>query len=503
MFKPRKMQSYALDKCIEVLTDTKIRREAAYLPCSFGKSWLIAMIVEKLPKGSKILVLQPNIEILIQNVSKIKALGIPISIYSASAGEKDLTENVIYATPKSLSYEILKEANIKYVIVDESDFGSRPNSEMIKMLKKLKIKSALGITGSPLYLENTNEGSVTSVMTRVKGAFFTKICCTINISEMVANKYWSDIKYYDVFDHSKQDILKLDSSGAEYTEQSQKSFYVACNLKEKVSTFLKRLPKGEDALVFVPNISSAEELQQLIPNSAVVHSKTNKKLRKTYIEQFANGEITTLINVGSLLAGYDKPSLKNLVDCSASNSIRVKIQKDGRIVRISEGKEFGRIIDFVGNFRRLGDVRDLEFCDVPNYGFGLFGKDNRLLTDVPMNSKEIITKEYLEKFGKPNNSYIFGEENKGDAVLGFGKHKGSDVKKLYLRQRHYLKWLAESDMNFTDKELEYQIKSIWDKDFKKVEETSPKPQIKTIQNGKQIIEDFTSRYNINNLNELF
>ena len=74
-----------------------------------------------------------------------------------------------------------------------------------------------------------------------------------------------------------------------------------------------------------------------------------------------------------------------------------------------------------------------------------------------------VTKEDLIKNGKPSFEYVFGEHNKGDAKVDFGKFKNKPqtVKYLYYRQRHYLKWLAFSDFQFKDKELERQIKTIW------------------------------------------
>ena len=108
-------------------------------------------------------------------------------------------------------------------------------------------------------------------MTQVKGAYFNEICKVVDINFMVENEYWSDIQYFDLFERSKESLLVLNQSGSEYTEDSQKSFYEACNLKSKIADFLSRLPEGEDALVFVPDINSAEELQKVIPNSVYVH----------------------------------------------------------------------------------------------------------------------------------------------------------------------------------------------------------------------------------------
>ena len=274
---------------------------------------------------------------------------------------------------------------------------------------------------------------------------------------MVEEGYWSDIKYYNVFDDSKKNILKLNTNNSDYTEESKKSFYDLCNLKEKISDFLSRLPEGEDALVFVPDIKSAEELQPLIRKSAVIHSKTPKKLRKQHLEDFDNGKITTLINCGVLLAGYDKISLKNLIDASASNSLRIFIQKYGRIIRVAEGKTFGRIIDFSGNLDKFGDIRELSLEFIKGFGWGMYSGE-RLITGIPLNSNKVYTKEYLRNGGKIDLNYVFGEHNKGDAKIDFGQFTGKTVNELYYKKRYYLKWLIEKNFNFKNKELERQIR---------------------------------------------
>lgn len=457
-FIPREIQSIATEKCLEVLLDKKGRKEVAVLPTAFGKSWIIAMLAERLMDGN-VLVLQPNIELLEQNLSKIESFGIFPAVYSASANRKELG-HLIYATPKSVNFEVLKNANVKYVLIDECDFATQGDSELTKLLKQLKIKSILGLTASPIYLTQTAEGAEVKIMTKVRGTLFKNICHVVQISEMVKEGYWCDIKYFDVFDHSNGQYLKLNESSSDYTEKSLETFYEKSRLKEKVSDFLNRLPEGENALVFVPSIENVDDLVKLIPNSVGVHSKTDKKLRKEYVDGFKSGKYSIMINALTMLAGFDKPDLVNIVDASPSNSLRVKIQKDGRGVRICEGKEFCRIIDFAGNYRKFGDVRNLTIENIDNFGWGIFTGE-KLLTNVPLNSKIETTKDYVKKFGKPNNFYIFGENNKGDAILDFGRHKGKDVKSLYKQQRYYLKWLAESDFEFKNKELERQIKSIW------------------------------------------
>jgi len=223
---------------------------------------------------------------------------------------------------------------------------------------------------------------------------------------------------------------------------------------------LLRIPKNESVLIFVSGIKNCEKLSESIEGSAFVHSKMKGKDRKEVIEKFKNGELKVLVNSQVLLTGFDAPIITNIIDILPTNSIRTQIQKIGRGVRIMEGKKFCRILDLVGNLKRFGDVRDLNFEYIEGYGWGFF-KGDILLTDVPQSFIGQTTKETLKKYKKPIKEYKFGEYNPGDAKITFGKHDKKTVFQVYKSARHYLKWLAFSDFQFKDKELERQIKTIW------------------------------------------
>ena len=65
-----------------------------------GKSLMISEIARIVTEitGKKVLVLQPNKELLVQNVAKYKLTGNPCSVFSASAGQKSVRHNVVYGT---------------------------------------------------------------------------------------------------------------------------------------------------------------------------------------------------------------------------------------------------------------------------------------------------------------------------------------------------------------------------------------------------------------------
>lgn len=460
-FVNRKYQDDCVKVGIEVLTDKKGRKEVIVSPTASGKSLIIASIVNAITDGN-CLVIQPSSELLLQNLNKVKSFGLNPAVYSASMKRKELGK-VIYSTPKSLNYEALKTANIKYVIIDECDYNSQSSSELIKLLKKLKIKSVLGLTASPLYLTATVEGSEIKIMTQVTGAFFDDICKVISVKEMVDSNYWSDLKYYNVFDAEKQKLLKLNPNGSEYTEESQSDYYVKAGVKDKVIKLLKRLPENESALVFVPSIVDVDEMVKGLPGSVGVHSKTDKKLRSKHVEDFKDNTIRIVVTPLALLAGFDKPDLNNIIDCTPSNSLRVKIQKDGRGCRIHPTKTVCNIVDYAGNYNRFGDVRDIVIEKVDGYGWGVFSKD-KLMTDVLLSSDEVITLQDLKEGKRPNkNSFTFSFENKGDAKMSQGKFKGKELKYLYYKKRFYLKYLIEKNYKFCkeDEEFERQLKNIF------------------------------------------
>lgn len=458
-FKPREYQSKSIASAINVLKHGK--KEVIVVPCGGGKTWIINGIYSYF-KDKKVLVIVPSSELLEQSLEKADLLNMKYSVYSASANKKETKENLIFATIKSITLEVFKKLNIDYVIIDESDFSTQPKTKFIKLLGDLDIKSCVGLTGTPTYLEQTQDGAVTKIMTNVKKSYFKDVAHVVQIQELVENNYWSDLKYYNVYDNSFEKILKLNTTGSDFTEESQETFFDKSCLLDRVSDFLKRLPQQENALVFVPSIKNALELQEKLPNSIVVSSKTNKKERKELVKGFKDGKYSIAITVLALGVGFDFPQLKNIIDCTPTNSFRVNYQKIGRGVRVDNNKEFCRIIDFAGNYNRFGDIRNITIENIDGYGWCIFNKE-RLITDVPMKSNKIFTKEYIKNGGKVDIRYVFGQHNKGDAKMSTGKYKGKTIKELYFRKRFYLEWLIKVDYNFSkkDKKFEEQLKMIY------------------------------------------
>ncbi|MCO6500054.1 MAG: DEAD/DEAH box helicase family protein, partial [Vicingus serpentipes] len=154
MYELRDYQKEAVDLAVEYIFNRKNNAKPIIVaPTGAGKSLYIANIIKN--SGKKAIVLQPNVELLLQNYEKYIEYGFEASIYSNSAGEKNLSD-VVFATIGSLisiSDEILR---MKYdiILVDECHYMCKKGSQVDRFIKHTKIKKVIGLTATPIMLYN-------------------------------------------------------------------------------------------------------------------------------------------------------------------------------------------------------------------------------------------------------------------------------------------------------------------------------------------------------------
>lgn len=444
-YTPFPFQLLCIEKGLAVLLDKKGRREVLVAPVGAGKAIIIAELASRLPMDGNILVVQPNKELLEQNLEKIESLGIKPAVYSASLKRKELGR-VVYATPGSLNESVMSKANFKWVIVDECDAGSKPGTQFSSLLKKFKINSVLGLTASPIYLTNTlNDGSVLKIMTRVKGAFYKDICHVTQVSDVKELGRWSELKY-KTYEFDRKGLV-MNSSGSDYTEDSVKLNYVEANTDDKIIGVLNGISKEESVLIFVPGIENVEALSRKIKGSRFIHAGTKDSDRDEVVRKFKSGEIKVVVNASVMSVGFDYPNLRHIIDAYPTNSARIYYQKYGRLVRVDSRKPFGTVHDLAGNFEKFGPIEEFNFEYIPGYGWGMF-KGDILITGVPMRENLGITKKMLfENKGVVKDTKGFYDFKKDTSTLTdtvkipFGKHRGKSFKIVYETDKNYLIWL--------------------------------------------------------------
>ena len=115
MFKLRDYQEKSKKDTHDFIFKSNHKKGIIVKPVGTGKALDTAIISEMV--DDDILVLQPNIELLEQNVEKAIAFGLDPSIYSASANKKEVS-NMTYATPLSVVSNPSAFKNKKIIVID-------------------------------------------------------------------------------------------------------------------------------------------------------------------------------------------------------------------------------------------------------------------------------------------------------------------------------------------------------------------------------------------------
>ena len=444
MYKLRNYQDDSVIAGVEILKSTKARRELLVLPTGAGKSIVIAKIVEQIKEP--VIILQPSKELLEQNYSKFINVGGKASIYSASAGVKEIG-HVTFATIGSIKKEIVKLKTLGKVkvIIDEAHIGVKSGSQLRDFLKSLGVNNTLGLTATPFVLQSSMNGAELKMLTKIKGKLFTTIAYFHQINTMLSDNHWTPIEYRVI--EQDDEFLKVNSSGSDYTEDSMRKFYEVNDLNSQIIDNVNyRLSEGSKSiLVFVPTIEEAFSLSLKIQGSEAVSSLTPKKERDRIIEGFKNREIHVVINVGILTTGFDYPELDTIILARSTMSFALYYQMIGRGVRIHDDKEKTVVIDLSENYNRFGKVEDFTVDFIEDYGWGLF-KGNSLISNYPIEAKHRPQKKNLGKKLNTNIATSINTIKVGDSLLPVGKYKNKSLSSVLAEDKGYLVWMYE---NFT------------------------------------------------------
>lgn len=376
----RPYQREAVETAIAFFESPARHNAIEVLPTGSGKSLIIANIVSRL--SAPVLVFQPSKEILEQNLSKLLSYGYRGAVYSASKGRTEVGD-ITFATIGSVVNKSGLFTNFPYVIVDECH-GINAKEGMYKtFLSELEKSGAkiLGLTATPYRLASNSFGSELRFITRTRPKVFQEMIYFIQNRKLFDDGYLAKMEYRDEngFDRSRLDI---NSTGADYTDESVKRYYRSLNFQDKIVMAIEReMETRKNALVFTRFVQESEYLVNNIPGAAIVTGETKKKDRERLIDGFKSGDIPVVCNVGVLTTGFDYPELETVILARPTMSLGLYYQMIGRSIRPHEKKDCARIVDLCGNYKTFGKIEDLEIVDGGN-GKWFMAANGKQLTNV-------------------------------------------------------------------------------------------------------------------------
>lgn len=392
----RPYQIQASDAAVRFFNNKKSERNGILvLPTGAGKSLIVADIASKLRQC--VLVLQPSKEILEQNYAKYRSYGMDnCSIYSASFNKKEISE-VTFATIGSIMAQIDDFDHFHAIIIDECHGVNPIEGQYATFIKKVKRK-VLGLTATPYRLNNAQgirtkekgfmpNGSfktedyfiddvhpmpgveltnacILKFLTRTRPRIFHDVLYEVSIQSLLQQGFLAKLRYFDLSSIDTRRV-KRNSTGRDYDEQSLSEEFARCGLANQLSGIVRRLLNPKDGkprkgiLVFTQFIDESEQLAREVEGVAVVTGATKKKERERILQDFKDGKIKVLANVGVLTTGFDYPELDTVVMARPTMSLAMWYQIVGRAIRPFEGKD-GWIVDLGENIKRFGKVDDLQ-----------------------------------------------------------------------------------------------------------------------------------------------
>jgi len=364
----RPYQAECIEKIMWAKNSNLSGNDLCILPTGAGKSILIAELADVL--NEPIIILQPTKEILEQNYEKLLEYveKDEIGIYSASMNEKTInkytlaTIGSVYRKP-----EFFKHFNI--VILDEAHLLNPSNLSgmFTKFLNGIGNPRVVGLTATPFRLATKYKAieggwyeSITTIklINRMKGFFWQRILFNIDIAELQKLGYLCPLEYIDATLIEHEDI-PLNKSESDFN-LDEYEYKIGAKLKKIIETITYAESISKNVLVFCSSVRQANQLTEILDNSAIVTSNTPKKEREQIISSFKSGEIKIMFNVGIFNFGFNHPALDCIVLLRPTKSIALHIQQIGRGLRIADGKEKCRVFDLTSNVKNLGKIETIK-----------------------------------------------------------------------------------------------------------------------------------------------
>jgi DNA repair protein RadD len=307
----------------------------------------------------RVLILCDRQEILEQDHEELEEyFGTDIGLYSAGLDSFTI-EKITVAGIQSIWRKPKLFEKFTIVIIDECDSVNEDDKSMYRaFFKKIGNPIYLGATATPYGLKAgyLHEG---------KNSLFTCISVDYTRGEkyakLVEEGYIANIIAFPT--SVKFDDKKLKSLGNDYSLKSQSEEFDTDAITR--AAMMETVYCGENFkrwLLFTIDIAHAEHcgriLTELGISNCVIHSKMEDD-RRQILEESKSGKYRAVINVDVLTIGYNDTKIDLAVLLYCTKSPRKHVQAPGRL-RPDPDVPFKAVLDFGGNFSRMGALNDVK-----------------------------------------------------------------------------------------------------------------------------------------------
>lgn len=349
LFQPRGAQIEALYALEDSRSEGAIKG-LVQAATGVGKTYLAAF---DSAKYERVLFVAHREEILKQAAESFKNVRCSDDYGFFGGKRKDTDKAVIFASVATLGRdEYLKEDffapdYFDYVVIDE--FHHAVNDQYQKIVHYFKPRFLLGLTATPERMDGKNIYEICDY----------NVPYEISLKEAINKGLLVPFHYYGIYDETDYSSLHLVKG--RYDEKELNETYIG-NVK-RYDLIYKYYMKyhSKRALGFCCSRQHAEEMAGEFCKrgieSVAVYSNADGEFseeRDKAIEKLKNQEIRVIFSVDMFNEGVDIAALDMVMFLRPTESPVVFLQQLGRGLRISKGKEYLNVLDFIGNYEKAG-----------------------------------------------------------------------------------------------------------------------------------------------------
>ena len=333
----REYQQEAL-RNLQVMRENKESIALLYQATGTGKT--VTAVMDAKSVGGRTLFVAHTMELVNQAYQTFQVLWKGASVGKFADSVKELDKDIVCGSIQSiaLNLDMFKEDEFDYMIIDEAHHATADTYQ--KVLAYFKPKFLLGLTATPERADDTNILEI-----------FKNTAHKLDIQTAVEIGALVDVRCIRI--HTNIDMTQVRFNSVQY---NVRDLDVKICVTERnaliVKTWLDYV-KDKRTVVFCASVKHAEQIAALFKEKGVsaeaVSGSMKTSERNELLAKFSKGELKVLCACDLLNEGWDCPETEVLFMARPTMSKVLYTQQLGRGMRLSKGKEYLMVFDFVDN----------------------------------------------------------------------------------------------------------------------------------------------------------
>lgn len=334
-------------KAVEMLRNSLRRgnnRPILAAPCSFGKTITAAYLLsEAAKKGKRGIFICDRVKLVQQALDAFDREGLEVGVMQGQHERQNYRAPIQIASIQTIA----RRKNLPefdFAIVDECHVHYKTTQHMMDRYSAVPF---IGLSATPY--------------SKGLGKAYNDLVIPITPEELLEQKYLCPVDYYGGahVDTSKIKPRALQTGGSDFDPYAlAKATEDDEGLVGDIVRNWFKYAEGRQTIAFSPSIKHSKEMVDIFNANGVpavhIDGYMDPEERSVIFDAHDAGEFLILSCSRLLNTGYDAPKVSCLIDCFPTRSTIAYVQRAGRIMRTSEGKENAIYLDHAGNVSRHG-----------------------------------------------------------------------------------------------------------------------------------------------------